>query len=127
MRRGRLHGKLVAQGARYRGRARIRGRMFRIKGTTYPGAIPTRSDDFISGELYELEIPAEALKQLDKLEGTDEGLFVRKQVAAWADEDRKVRAWAYFYAKPLRKSPEIQSGRFSVSRRAGVAGSRGAV
>lgn len=119
MRRGRLHGKLVSGGARYRGRARIRGRLFKISGTTYPGAVPTRSNDFISGELYELEAPSEALKRLDKLEGTDEGLFVRKQVGAWVGEDRRVRAWAYFYARPLRKSREITNGRFPLKRRSG--------
>jgi gamma-glutamylcyclotransferase (GGCT)/AIG2-like uncharacterized protein YtfP len=111
-RRGRLHGQLVSQGARYRGQARIRGRLFRISGASYPGAVPSRSEDFIAGELYELQIPAEALKKIDKLEGCDEGLFVRKLVSTWAEDDRKHRAWAYFYAKPLRKSRRISSGRF---------------
>ncbi|HEY6306211.1 MAG TPA: gamma-glutamylcyclotransferase family protein [Candidatus Angelobacter sp.] len=125
-RRGRLHRQLVSQGARYRGRARIRGRLFQISGTSYPGAVPTRSDDFVAGELYELEIPAEALKKIDKLEGCDEGLFVRKLVGAWVDDDRKVRAWAYFYAKPLRKSRAMPSGRFSLKRPTRAAPSRGA-
>jgi gamma-glutamylcyclotransferase (GGCT)/AIG2-like uncharacterized protein YtfP len=116
-RHGRLHGQLVSQGARYRGRARIRGRLFRISGASYPGAVPSRSDDFIAGELYELEIPAEALKKIDRLEGCDEGLFVRKLVSTWAEDDRKHRAWAYFYAKPLRKSRPIPNGRFSVTSR----------
>lgn len=115
MRRGRLHGKLVSQGARYRGPARIRGRLFKISGRTYPGAVPTRSDDFIRGELYELEGPKEALKKLDQLEGIGEGLYVRKLVGAWVKEDRKVRAWAYFYAKPLGNSREIADGRFPVT------------
>jgi gamma-glutamylcyclotransferase (GGCT)/AIG2-like uncharacterized protein YtfP len=125
-RRGRLHGQLVSQGARYRGRARIRGRLFRISGASYPGAVPSRSDDFIAGELYELEIPAEALKRIDKLEGCDEGLFIRKLVSTWAEDDRRHRAWAYFYAKPLRKSRRIASGRFSVRPRSTGAHSRGA-
>jgi gamma-glutamylcyclotransferase (GGCT)/AIG2-like uncharacterized protein YtfP len=124
-RRGRLHGQLMSQGARYRGNARIRGRLFKISGTSYPGAIPTRSDNFITGELYELKIPAEALQKIDKLEGCDEGLYVRKLVGAWIDEDHKVRAWAYFYNKSLRKSRPIPSGRFPVKRRASVARSRG--
>ena len=125
-RRGRLHGQMVSAGARYRGPARIRGRLFHIDGRSYPGALPTRRDEFVTGELYELEIPAEALKKIDKLEGCDEGLFVRKLVGAWIDDRRKVRAWAYFYAKPLRKSRPIPSGRFSLKRRPGVAHSRGA-
>ena len=121
-RRGRLHGQLRSQGARYRGRARIRGRLFQINGASYPGAVPTRANDFISGELYELEVPAEALKKIDKLEGCDQGLFVRKLVGAWVEHDRKVRAWAYFYARPLRKSRALPGGRFSIKRRT-VAGS----
>jgi gamma-glutamylcyclotransferase (GGCT)/AIG2-like uncharacterized protein YtfP len=125
-RRGRLHRQLVSQGARYRGDARIRGRLFQISGRSYPGAVPTRSNDFISGELYELEFPAEALQKIDKLEGCDEGLYVRKLVGAWIGEDRKVRAWAYFYNKPLRKSRPIPNGRFPVKRRASVARPRGA-
>jgi len=125
-RRGRLHGQLLSQGALYRGRARIRGRLFRISGASYPAAVPSRSEDFIAGELYELEIPAEALKKIDKLEGCDEGLFVRKLVSTWAEDDRKHRAWAYFYAKPLRKSRPIPSGRFSARPGARVAHSRGA-
>lgn len=125
MRRGRLHRKLVSQGARYRGRARIRGRLFKISGTTYPGAVPTRSNDFISGELYELDVPKQALKELDQLEGIDEGLYVRKLVGAWMDKDRRVRAWAYFYAKPLRKSRELADGRFPLTRPAGTASKRG--
>src|SRR5262245_39625325 len=124
-RRGRLHGRLVSQGVRYRGNARIRGRLFHISGRSYPGAVPTRSDDFIIGELYELEFPAEALKTIDKLEGCDEGLFARKLVGAWANGDHKVRAWAYFYAKPLRKSRPIPGGRFRVTRRTSVSRSRG--
>lgn len=123
-RRGRLHGPLVSTGARYRGRARIRGRLFKISGTSYPGVVPTRSDDFVAGELYELEIPARALEKIDKLEGCDEGLFVRKLVGAWVDDDRKVRAWAYFYAKPLRKSRQIPSGRFPLRPRTKAARSR---
>jgi gamma-glutamylcyclotransferase (GGCT)/AIG2-like uncharacterized protein YtfP len=125
-RRGRLHGQVMSQGARYRGNARIRGQLFKISGTSYPGAIPTRSDNFVTGELYELETPAQALKAIDRLEGCDEGLYVRKLVGAWIGEDRKVRAWAYFYNKPLRKSRLIPSGQFPVKRRASVTRSRGA-
>lgn len=115
-RRGRLHPQLLSQGAHYRGRARIRGRLFQISGACYPGAVPTRSKEFIVGELYELDLPAAALKKVDKLEGCDEGLFVRKLVRAWMEEDRTHRAWAYFYAKRLRNSRPLPSGRFSVRR-----------
>jgi gamma-glutamylcyclotransferase (GGCT)/AIG2-like uncharacterized protein YtfP len=125
-RRGRLHRQLMSQGARYRGHARIRGRLFKIRGTSYPGAVPARGDNFITGELYELEMPAKALQKIDELEGCDEGLFVRKLVGAWVSDDRKVRAWAYFYARPLRKSRPIASGRFPIRRGTSSAQLRGA-
>jgi gamma-glutamylcyclotransferase (GGCT)/AIG2-like uncharacterized protein YtfP len=120
-RRGRLHRQLVSQGARYRGHARIRGRLFKISGTSYPGAVPARGDNFIAGELYELEMPAQALQKIDKLEGCDEGLFVRKLVGAWMRDDRKVRAWAYFYGRPLHKSRPIPGGSFPARRRTSAA------
>lgn len=116
-RQGRLHRHLKSHGGHYQGQARIRGRLFQISGASYPGAIPTRAQEFIAGELYELEAPAAALKTIDKLEGCDEGLYVRKLVRAWMRNDRAHRAWAYFYAKPLRKSRPIPSGRFAARAR----------
>jgi len=116
-RQGRLHRHLSSHGAHYHGQARIRGRLFQISGASYPGAIPTRSQEFIAGELYELHAPSEALKKIDKLEGCDEGLYVRKLVRAWMRDDHIHRAWAYFYAKPLRKSRRISGGRFAARRR----------
>ena len=62
----------------------------------------------------------EALRKIDEVEGCDEGLFERRLVDVW-NGNKKTKAWAYFYAKPLKKSPPIASGHFSVKSRARIA------
>ena len=117
---GELHPELASQKTRFLGPAKIQGRLFRIKGESYPGAVPVDSQQYIKGELYELEQPDEALRKIDEIEGCDEGLFERRLVDVWAG-NKKTKAWAYFYAKPLKKSPPIASGHFPVKSRARVA------
>lgn len=114
---GDLHHELAAQKLRFLGTAKIQGRLFHIAGESYPGATATDSDQYIKGELYELFEPAEILKRIDEIEGCDEGLYERKLVNAWLG-NKKIRAWAYFYAKPLKKSVPINSGSFPVRLRA---------
>jgi|SRR5947209_4770525 len=110
---GDLHYEITAQKLRFLGPAKIQGRLFRIAGETYPGAVSTDSEQYIKGELYELPEAAEALKKIDAVEGCDEGLYERKLVNVWIG-NRKTRAWAYFYAKPLKKSVPIANGDFPV-------------
>jgi gamma-glutamylcyclotransferase (GGCT)/AIG2-like uncharacterized protein YtfP len=109
---GELHAELKSQGARLMGKGRIQGRLFRIRGQAYPGALPGSSQEYIQGELYKLEEPAAALKKLDEVEGCDEGLFVRKLVDAWSGA-RKVKAWTYFYGL-ANVSTRIPSGSFRI-------------
>lgn len=110
---GENHRQLAAHAPRFLGEGRIRGRLFRIKGESYPGAAPTASRRYVRGELYELTRPDKALKKLDKFEGTDEGLFVRKLADVWIGGQRK-RAWTYFYPGRRDKGSAISSGRFRV-------------
>src|SRR5262245_42548636 len=91
------HRQLAAQKPRFVGQGKIRGRLFRIKGASYPGAAPTTSRRYIRGEVYELRNPDKAFKRIDQFEGTDEGLFVRKLADVWIGPE-KFKAWAYFYA-----------------------------
>jgi len=114
---GELHHELTVHKLRFLGPAKIQGRLFRIEGESYPGARATDSDQYIKGELYELFEPAEALKRIDEIEGCDEGLYERKLVNAWI-RNKKTKAWAYFYTKPLKKSVPINSGNFPVRLRA---------
>src|SRR5215467_3150516 len=108
------HRQLVVHQVRFLGEGRIRGRLFRIKGASYPGAAPTASRRYVRGELYELTRPDKALKKLDKFEGTDEGLFVRKLADVWI-AGRKMKAWTYFYPGRSDKAAPIPSGSFRVS------------
>jgi len=117
---GAFHADLTSQGVRFRGSAQIQGHLFRIPGELYPGALPTDTQEYVTGELYELENPRSALKKIDEIEGCDEGLFERKLVDAWV-RNQRTKAWAYFYAKPLKKSSRISSGNFSTRSRARLA------
>jgi gamma-glutamylcyclotransferase (GGCT)/AIG2-like uncharacterized protein YtfP len=107
------HRQLVAHQVRFLGEGRIRGRLFRIKGASFPGAARTASRRYVRGELYELASPDKALKKLDKFEGTDEGLFVRKLADVWIGR-RKTKAWTYFYPGRKDQALAIPGGSFRV-------------
>jgi gamma-glutamylcyclotransferase (GGCT)/AIG2-like uncharacterized protein YtfP len=107
------HRWLSTHHPRFLGEARIQGRLFRIKGQSYPGAAPTRSRRYVRGELYELTRPDEALKKLDKFEGTDEGLFVRRLAEVWIGGQKK-KAWTYFYPGRKDKAGAIAEGKFAM-------------
>jgi len=107
------HRWLSVHQPRFLGEARIQGRLFRIRGESFPGAAPTRSRRYVRGELYELTRPDQSLKKLDKFEGTDEGLFVRKLTVVWIGS-RKMKAWTYFYPGRKDKAATIPSGSFRV-------------
>src|SRR5207237_10125222 len=72
---GELHAELASQKARFLGPAKIQGRLFHIKGESYPGAVPVGSQQYIKGELYELEQPDAALRNIAEIEGWDEALL----------------------------------------------------
>lgn len=110
---GELHAELKSQGSRFVGAGKIKGRLFRIRGESYPGALPSSGREYVQGELYKLEQPRQALKKLDAIEGCDEGLFVRKRVDAWIGS-KKVRVWTYFYGQDAHTSKRIPSGSFRV-------------
>jgi gamma-glutamylcyclotransferase (GGCT)/AIG2-like uncharacterized protein YtfP len=115
------HRWLSVHHPRFLGEARIQGRLFRIKGESFPGAAPTRSRRYVRGELYELTQPDNALKKLDEFEGTDEGLFVRKLADVWIGS-RKRKAWTYFYPGRRDKAASISGGSFQTrsTSRAGI-------
>src|SRR5215472_11979063 len=113
MRGGEHHRQLAAHKVRFVGEGKIKGRLFHIRGESYPGAAPTSSRAYIQGELYELNSPDKALKKLDEFEGTDEGLFVRKLADVWVGRE-KFKAWTYFYPGRKNRASNIASGRFRV-------------
>lgn len=109
---GELHEELRMRNACFLGNARIKGKLYQIAGESYPGAITTVSEDYVVGEVYEVKNPLTVLCKIDHVEGCDEGLFERKLVDAWLG-GKKIKAWSYFYLKPLDKSVQIESGFFS--------------
>lgn len=113
MRGGRLHGEMQKIGAEYLGRGWIQAALFKIRGEWYPGAVPDeRSRTW--GEFYQLPDLPPGLKHLDEIEGVaGEGSFRRALVEVQSGS-RKLIAWTYFYAAPLRGSRRLLSGKFRV-------------
>jgi gamma-glutamylcyclotransferase (GGCT)/AIG2-like uncharacterized protein YtfP len=102
--------KLIGQGT-------IRGRLYDLGD--YPGArvASTSSDDFVTGELYELSHPERAIRFLDGYEGyfpsePHKSLFVRDLVTVTLQGCRKTRAWAYLYNRPVSDGKLIPSGNY---------------
>ncbi len=108
-----LHKFLAKKGqAEFVGKARIRGRLYRLRRGRYPGAVLAgRAHGFVHGELYRINDPPSALKLIDRIEGCDEGLFRRRRVDVWANGS-KIRAWTYFYARSLEGAERIPTGRY---------------
>jgi gamma-glutamylcyclotransferase (GGCT)/AIG2-like uncharacterized protein YtfP len=94
------------------GKAKMRGALYWFRAENYPGAVVTyQPDRFVHGELYRLLDPSKILPILDKAEGCKEGLFERRPVDVIRN-GRKIRAWAYLYARSPGKAQLIPSGNF---------------
>jgi gamma-glutamylcyclotransferase (GGCT)/AIG2-like uncharacterized protein YtfP len=116
-----LHGLLKRPGVRFEGKGRIRARLFDLG--EYPGAVPSqRPADTVTGEIYRLSSPARQFVELDAIEEYDprrpaKSLFRRRLVEVDAENGTKLKAWAYFLNKNLRKSTPIPHGNYVVGRR----------
>ena len=112
MRGQRSHQELVRKrDARFAGAAKIQGELYKFRNVNYPGAVPTaRPDSFVHGQLFVLRNPERTLQALDEFEGCGEGLFRRSFVNVWTQR-RTVKAWTYFYARPLQQADLVPSGR----------------
>jgi gamma-glutamylcyclotransferase (GGCT)/AIG2-like uncharacterized protein YtfP len=111
---GKSHKLLLGEnGARFRSSARIRAELYRLCGEDYPAAVLTSVPNrFVKGDLFVLQDPQGTLRDLDEFEGVNEGLFRRELVDAWA-RGRRVKAWAYLYARPVRDASLIPTGIYS--------------
>jgi gamma-glutamylcyclotransferase (GGCT)/AIG2-like uncharacterized protein YtfP len=97
------------------GPAKVRGVLYDLG--EYPAALPSNSDHWILGELYQLKDPSEfwwAIEQLDDYEGlnVEEGevaLYRREVVDVFLDK-QTVKAWIYWYNKDISDKPRIESG-----------------
>lgn len=111
---GKSHKELRKEnGIRFSSSARIRADLYRLNGEEYPGAVLTSVPKrFVKGDLFILQDPEKTLRDLDEFEGVDEGLFRRELVDVWA-RGRRVKAWAYLYARPLSGANLIRTGIYS--------------
>lgn len=99
----------------YLGEAVVRGRLY--DNGSYPVAIPTLKDYFITGELYELNNIEEfdwAIEQLDDYEGlnTDPGerpAYKRELVHAYREGDQS-QAWIYWFNNATENMAVIETG-----------------
>lgn len=81
---------------------------FRLYGLTgYPGMVAKPDDrDGVTGEVW--SVTAAALKHLDGLEGTDEGMYRRAVIPLLAPfADKKIEG--YLYACPIAGRPDLGS------------------
>jgi gamma-glutamylcyclotransferase (GGCT)/AIG2-like uncharacterized protein YtfP len=117
MKGGDIHDLLKRHDIRFLGKAKMRGDLYLFRSENYPGAIPTaHPEHFVHGELYKLSNPSKALTALDKAEGCDEGLFYRRMMTVMQN-GRKVRAWAYLYAKSPARAQLLPNGKFLQMRK----------
>jgi len=111
---GKFHRELAKDGAvDFIGDARVRGALYRLKNSDYPGAIPTSdSNRYVHGQLFLLKNPKRTLAAMDDFEEVGEGLFRRELVDVWTSKGR-TKAWVYFYARPVGQSDPLPSGVYS--------------
>jgi gamma-glutamylcyclotransferase (GGCT)/AIG2-like uncharacterized protein YtfP len=107
LRRGATMHALLAPGAEWVGRARMRGRLFDLGH--FPGFADGRAGEWVQGELYRLAgaDPAALLDSLDRYEGT---AFRREVREAVRDGGERVQAYVYVFTGALRGRRRIASG-----------------
>jgi gamma-glutamylcyclotransferase (GGCT)/AIG2-like uncharacterized protein YtfP len=106
---GKSYGRLRVR-VRFISPGQIRANLYSLSGGEYSGAVATSTPRrFVKGDLFLLKQPQKTLAELDKFEGIDEGLFRRELVDVWV-RGRRVKAWTYFYARPLTDATLIPSG-----------------
>ena len=94
--------------ARFLGVARMQGRLYRV--ASYPGAVADKNTgEWVVGDLYLLRDPESLLAGLDAYEGAD---FRRTPCTVVLDGDRRLRAWAYLFRRPVSEDRRIASGEF---------------
>lgn len=97
------------------GEAVVRGRFYH--NGEFPVAVPTTSDNFLTGELYVLKSPTEfswVFEQLDDYEGlnvmpNETPLYKRERVAVFHNASES-SAWIYWYSRPVNGMEEIATG-----------------
>lgn len=99
----------------FEGPARVRGLLYDLG--EFPAALPTLTDHFIIGELYQMKNPGEfnwAIGQLDDYEGVDPEVgeipLYRRDLATVYCNGYTAEAWIYWYCGDVTGYPAIASG-----------------
>lgn len=101
-----LHARLLRDGARYVGPARVQARLYRIDW--YPGVrLGGAPDDRVLGDLFEL-LDLAVLPALDRYEGPEE--YRRVEAEAELESGNHIRCWVYEYILGVDESRRIASG-----------------
>lgn len=96
------------------GKGSVQGKLY--DAVEYPAGLPTSDESRIVGELYVIKDIAElekAMHVLDEYEGPYDGpsLF-RRELADVMMNDGEVKAWIYWYNRPVSGMRWIKSGDF---------------
>jgi len=88
----------------------------------YPGAVyDSQTDQFVYGEVYQLNEPAQLLAELDQYEGVSAGAvespaepdeYVRERIPVQTEQGTFV-CWTYLYNLPINQLPLLPMGRYS--------------
>jgi gamma-glutamylcyclotransferase (GGCT)/AIG2-like uncharacterized protein YtfP len=97
------------------GKGRVRGKLY--DAIEYPAGVPTEENYQITGELYEIKNAVEfdkAMQTLDEYEGSydqpgEPALFRRELIDVHLDNEI-VKAWIYWYNRPVAGKKWIASG-----------------
>lgn len=106
----------LAAGSQWLGQARMPGRLYDLG--QYPGMLAAvEADDWVCGDLYELDKPAHMLAVLDRYEGCDSAaahpwLFERVLATAVTTDDLCQSAWVYLYRQHVPEQQRIRSGNY---------------
>lgn len=98
--------RYLAQNADLVGRARIPGRLYALK--RYPGLRPPQGEeDWVTGEVFRLRVPAPTLRVLDAYEARE-----YRRVRRWVtlEDSGRVRCWVYVVWQPLARERRVTSG-----------------
>jgi len=103
----------LVQKLKLAGRGSIRGKLFDLGA--YPGAVPSRTESRVRGQVYELPNDPEVLARIDQHEEFDPhqphaGVFVRKRRRVRLESGNKVSGWVYFYNGSLDGARLVESG-----------------
>jgi gamma-glutamylcyclotransferase (GGCT)/AIG2-like uncharacterized protein YtfP len=110
----RAHG-YIARYFKLTGKAMVQGKLYDC--IEYPAGVPDEGEFYITGELYEIKDAAEfskALQTLDEYEGSydnaGEAALFRRELVNVSYNSEQVRAWIYWYNRPVTGLKWISSG-----------------